>query len=91
MHMLRRVLPLVSTAALFAAGGEALPAERLLGIAVSERAQRSYDEGVAIVSKVGARFASIPLQWDEIETSPGVYAPETDWLAIALVVYPSLG
>jgi hypothetical protein len=65
-------------------------ADRLLGIAVADHPNRPYDQGVAIATGVGARYATIPLQWDEVETSPGEYAPEMDWLAIAAAYYPSV-
>lgn len=64
--------------------------DRILGLAVTELPQRSYDQAAQDVAKIGVRYATIPLQWDEIETSPGVYAPDPDWLAIATAYYPTL-
>jgi hypothetical protein len=65
--------------------------DRILGLAVTDLPQRSYDEAAKEVAKLGVRYATIPLQWDEIETKPGVYAPNPDWLAIAAAYYPTLG
>ncbi len=79
----------VAVASLFASGAAA--SDRLLGLALADLPQRSYDEAVHIASGTGVRFATLPLVWDEIETKPGVYAPATDWLAIAAAYYPSIG
>ena len=65
--------------------------DRTLGIAVRELPSRSYDEAARIAAASGARYATLPLQWDEVETKPGKYSPETDWLAIAAAYYPTIG
>lgn len=65
--------------------------DRMLGISVRELPSRSYDEAARLAAASGVRFATLPLQWDEVETTPGKYSPETDWLAIATAYYPTIG
>jgi hypothetical protein len=69
----------------------AFAADRLLGLAVADHPKRPYDQGAAIADAMGAKYAVIPLAWDFVETSPGIYAPQTDWLEIAALVYPAMG
>jgi hypothetical protein len=71
--------------------GHANAEDRLLGLAVADNPARAYDQGAAIVSKLGANVVVIPLTWDFVETKPGIYAPETDWLQIASLTYPAIG
>jgi hypothetical protein len=66
-------------------------ADRRLGLAMADLETRPYDQAVVAAKRAGVTFTSIPLQWDEIETAPGVYAPEVDWLSIASEAFPQLG
>ncbi len=60
-------------------------------MAVTGNGQRSFGEGMDLARAAGVGYATIPLEWDGIETSPGVYAPAVDWLEIARGYYPSIG
>ncbi len=82
---------LACAVALFVSTSDSSAAERKLGLALADLPARSYDVAVATARDIGVSFSSIPLHWDEIETAPGVYALEIDWLAIAASTYPQLG
>ena len=67
---------LLVVASALAAGDEAFAAERMLGIAVADNPERPYDQSIKIASRAGATYTTLPLQWDEVETTPGKYSPE---------------
>lgn len=65
--------------------------ERLLGIAISDRSDGDFEAAYKEAVDAGLQVISLPLAWDDLETSPGVYAPSPDFLAIAASFYPSRG
>lgn len=86
----RKSLTFLVAAALLTANGAAWAQERMLGIAVADNPERPYDQSIKIASRAGATYATLPLQWDEVETTPGKYSPEPDWLGIATAYYPTV-
>ena len=69
---------------------DVIPAgDRILSIAVNEAENADYDQAFQIAQGAGLQTVSLSIQWDEIETSPGVYAPEPNFLAIANLYYPT--
>jgi hypothetical protein len=47
--------------------------DRLLGIQISERADHDFEAGFQEAQSAGIDFITLTQQWDDIETSPGVY------------------
>ena len=69
---------------------EVTPAgDRILSIAVNEAADGDYDTAFQLARSAGLQTVSLSIQWDEIETAPGVYAPEPNFLAISNLYYPA--
>lgn len=60
--------------------------DRLLGISITE-GRVGFDESFTIIKDVGAQFIELPLNWDDIEKSPGNYGNQ--FLTIANMYYPS--
>lgn len=65
--------------------------ERLVGIDVVSAEDGDYDRAMEIARQAGAEVVSLSVYWDEIETVPGVYAPDPNWLEIANQYYPARG
>ncbi len=65
--------------------------ERLLGISISDRADGDFGTAYAQARAAGMQVTSLSLAWDDLETAPGVYAPDPDFLAIAASFYPTGG
>ncbi|MFQ6121108.1 MAG: hypothetical protein ACE5KE_14630 [Methanosarcinales archaeon] len=61
--------------------------DRLLGISITEGSV-GFDKSFAMAQDVGIQFIELPLNWDEIETSPGKYGNQ--FLNIANSYYPSV-
>jgi len=61
--------------------------DRLLGIAVQEAQGLNYATAFAIAKDAGLDFVELSLQWDVVETSPGVF--DDTWLNLANSFYPS--
>jgi hypothetical protein len=60
-----------------------------LSIDITTIENEDYDRAVDLAIAAGAEATSLTLFWDDLETVPGVYAPETfDWPAIAADFYP---
>lgn len=68
---------------------EVLPkGNRRLEIDITDAENGDYDQSIALVKEVGAESVSLSLFWDEIETAPGTFAPDPNWLEIANLYYP---
>ncbi|MDO8647678.1 MAG: hypothetical protein Q7R70_04655 [Candidatus Diapherotrites archaeon] len=61
--------------------------DRLLGIDVGEAQGVNYADAFAIAKGTGMDFVQLSLQWDSVETSPGVF--DDTWLDIANSFYPA--
>lgn len=73
-----------STAATVVAKGS-----RVLGIDVNTAFDNDYAKAFAVARGAGMQATSLVINWDEVETAPGVYQPNPNWLYIADVYYPS--
>jgi hypothetical protein len=62
--------------------------DRRLEIHITDPENNDYDQSISTVKDLGAESVSLSIFWDDIETSPGVYNPEPNWLAIANLYYP---
>lgn len=60
--------------------------DRLLGISITE-GRGGFDESFNTIKDVGAQFIELPLNWDDIEKSPGTYGNQ--FLNIANMYYPA--
>ena len=60
--------------------------DRLLGISITDGTV-GFDESFRTIKDVGAQCIELPLNWDDIEKSPGNYGNK--YLAIANMYYPS--
>lgn len=60
--------------------------DRQLGIAVSQASDNDFGKAYAAAKRAGIDFVPFSQQWDQIETSPGVYA--NDYFAIVNSFYP---
>lgn len=63
----------------------------LLSIDITTLAGEDHAAALSIARAAGATVTSLSLMWDEMETSPGTYAPAVDWPAIANAYYPAEG
>lgn len=66
-------------------------ADRILAIDVTEAADGDYDHAVTKAMNAGAEALSLSLFWDDLETAPGEYNPDPNWLEIANAYYPTRG
>ena len=64
---------------------------RLLGIDVSSPEDGDFDTALGLAKAAGAQVVSLSLAWDVLETEPGVYEPEPNYLAIANQYYSAAG
>ena len=62
--------------------------DRRLEIDITDAENGDYDQSIALVKEVGAESVSLSVFWDEIETSPGVFASDPNWLEISNLYYP---
>lgn len=65
--------------------------DRLLGIDVNEMDNGDFEKAFALAMDSGLDFVSLTIYWDDFETAPGVFAPETNWLEIADSYYAAAG
>ena len=92
LRQLIAVLLLLGLPASAAAEAPALPrGDRLLGMAINEIAAEEFGASVARAKSAGVQTTSLDLNWDDIETAPGVFAPAVDFLSIAASYYPAEG
>jgi hypothetical protein len=66
-----------------------LRGDRLLGIDITKSQSGSYDDAFNTAKSVGIDFVALTLNWDIIETSPGVY--DDTWPDVANAYYPTQG
>lgn len=64
---------------------------RILGISPTERQDGNFDAVIANLQSARVSNATISFAWDDIETSPGTYAPDPNFPAIANLYYPAMG
>lgn len=70
--------------------GDALPkGERILEMHLNESENGNFDQSVEKAKSAGAESASLSVFWDDIETAPGVYNPDPNYLDIANAYYPA--
>lgn len=70
----------------------ALPAAgRLLGFDPTEDVTGDFDAGLALAQSAGMGSVSLSVQWDALETAPGEFAPDPNWLAVANDYYAAAG
>ncbi len=63
--------------------------KRLLGIALNYASNETFDKAFAEAQKAQINFTTLPINWDDIESSPNKYNPETNFLKIANIFYPA--
>ncbi|NIS80430.1 MAG: hypothetical protein GTO14_09550 [Anaerolineales bacterium] len=68
-------------------GGTTQRKHRYLGVDISVPEDGDYDRAFTMVYELGAREISLSVAWDDIESAPGVYDPDPNWLAIANIYY----
>jgi len=61
---------------------------RRLEIDITDAENGDYDQSIALVKAIGAESVSLSVFWDELETSPGTFAPDPNWLEISNLYYP---
>ena len=64
---------------------------RRLEIDITDAENGDYNQSIALVKDAGAESVSLSVFWDEIEISPGTFAPDPNWLEIANLFYPGQG
>ena len=64
---------------------------RILAMQFNEADGEDFGNTVAVARSLGVRHTSLNMHWDGIETSPGVFAPDLNYLAIGESFYPQLG
>lgn len=60
---------------------------RTLGISVNAAEDNNYDTAFQIAKSVGMEAVSLSVNWDQVETAPGVYGMTPNFLAIANTYY----
>lgn len=74
------------------AGRRAAPApkgDRLLSLSLTLPEDDDFAAALDLARQVGVQTTALDVFWDDLETAPGVYAPDPDWLAIANAYYPT--
>jgi len=61
--------------------------ERQLGIDITQPEKDDFETAFSLARDTGMGFVSLPLYWDDIETAPGTFQPDPNWLAIANLFY----
>lgn len=72
-------------------GRVAARGDRLLGIDVTTAQDDDFQSALDLARAAGATINGLHLNWDDLETAPGVYEPEPNYLAIANAYYPTQG
>ena len=65
--------------------------ERTLELDVNPSQNGDYDQAIEHARQLGAESIRLSVFWDELESAPGVFNPEPNWLAIANDYYPARG
>ncbi len=63
--------------------------DRILELDANPPQQDDYDAVMDHARALGAQSIRLSVYWDEIETAPGVFSPDPNWLAIANSYYPA--
>jgi hypothetical protein len=63
--------------------------DRLMGIDVSPAEDDDYDAAMELAKGAGAEVVSLSVFWDDIESAPGIFDPDPNWLEIANLYYPA--
>ncbi|MDJ0755389.1 MAG: hypothetical protein QNJ45_17830 [Ardenticatenaceae bacterium] len=79
--------PPASTGAPFPVADAQMRGDRLFTMSVTEAAGEDYDLSMDLARSVGTESVSLSVYWDDIETAPGEFAPDPNWLEIANVYY----
>ncbi len=64
---------------------------RLLELDANPAQNDDYDQVMERARELGAESIRLSVFWDDIETAPGVFDPDPNWLAIANSYYPAQG
>ena len=64
---------------------------RILSISVNETDDVGYETSLQAAQRAGIAAVSLPQNWDDLETAPGVYQPDPNFLAIANIYYVGTG
>ena len=68
----------------------ALPkGNRQLSIDITEGKDGDFNDAFALARDAGMEVTELSVYWDDIETSPNVYNPDSNWPAIANMFYPA--
>ena len=62
---------------------------RILSMDATEAADNDYDAALQRAKAVGVTAVTLTVYWDDIETEPGVYNPDPNWLEVANLYYPT--
>ncbi|MBI9049138.1 MAG: hypothetical protein JEZ00_06955 [Anaerolineaceae bacterium] len=61
--------------------------DRILVLDVNELDDKDYDYVLNVAKKAGAQAVTLAVHWDDIETAPGLFNPDPNWLAVANQYY----
>ncbi len=64
---------------------------RQLGISISDRTDGDFDTAFSQATATGMQFTSLSVSWDNVESAPGVYGMNPDFLSIANAYYGATG
>ena len=79
-------------AMILAAALSADPAgEPIVGVAITQANGEDFPSALEAARVAGMRSVSLPLKWSDVEVTPGRFAPDPDWLAVAAASYPQFG
>lgn len=62
---------------------------RILSMDITEDQSGDFDAPFNLAKSAGMQATTLSVFWDEIETAPGEFEPDPNWLAIANLYYPS--
>lgn len=65
--------------------------DRILSLSVNETDTVGYSAALNTAMQAGITAVSLPQNWDDLETGPGVYHPEPNFLAVADRFYTGTG
>ena len=63
--------------------------DRILELDANASQNQDFDQAMDLARDLGAEFIRLSVFWDDIETEPGIYNPDPNWLAIANQYYSS--
>lgn len=66
-----------------------LKADRILELDANPPENEDYDQVIENARGLGAESIRLSVYWDDMETAPGVFNPDPNWLAIANQYYPA--